>query len=134
MEESAIRETYEEAGCMGTLGAALSPVKYETRKSKKRSSDPEPKKQKVENRSSSSPPPDYSHVQMTLFCLYIRQVMDDWPEPGRLRRAVSIDEAIEIVRPEFQTVLREIKRKGLHRLPPPPNDETKEQEEVLAED
>lgn len=117
MEESAIRETFEEAGCVGTLGVVLAPVKYETRKSKdKRASigDPQPKKARVD------PPPEYSHVQMTMFCLYVRQIKDEWPESGRLRRAVSIDEAIELVRPEFQTVLREVKNKGLHHLPPPP--------------
>lgn len=36
MEESAIREAYEEAGVLGTLGSALAPIQYETRKSKKR--------------------------------------------------------------------------------------------------
>jgi len=36
MEESAVRESYEEAGVLGTLGARLSEIQYETRKSKKR--------------------------------------------------------------------------------------------------
>jgi ADP-ribose pyrophosphatase YjhB (NUDIX family) len=39
MEESALREAYEEAGVLGTLGLALEPVQYETRKSKKRRND-----------------------------------------------------------------------------------------------
>lgn len=36
MEESAVRESYEEAGVLGTLGTRLSEVQYETRKSRKR--------------------------------------------------------------------------------------------------
>jgi len=36
LAESAIRETYEEAGVTGTLGPVLSDVEYETRKAKKR--------------------------------------------------------------------------------------------------
>lgn len=36
MEESALRETFEEAGVFGTLGPKLDEVEYETRKAKKR--------------------------------------------------------------------------------------------------
>jgi len=36
MEESALRETFEEAGVLGTLGPVLDEVEYETRKAKKR--------------------------------------------------------------------------------------------------
>jgi len=36
MEESAIRECFEEAGVLGVLGPRLSEIEYETRKGKKR--------------------------------------------------------------------------------------------------
>ena len=36
MEESALRETFEEAGVLGTLGPVLDEIEYETRKAKKR--------------------------------------------------------------------------------------------------
>lgn len=60
----------------------------------------------------------YSHVRMCLYPLYITSVKKEWPENGRLRRAVPIDEAIEILRarPELQAALIEVKEKGLHLL------------------
>jgi hypothetical protein len=181
MEESAIRESYEEAGILGTLGPRLSTIQYETRKSKKRrleqgkqvgemtssadaqgsgsatteaaddrdvdstnntrlnstssemhygstsdgmtSSDDLPtsiassesySKVKVGGCTSM-----YSQVRMTLFPLYVSQILNEWPEQGRIRKAVSIDEAIAILerRPEFQRVLLEVKEKGLHLIP-----------------
>ena len=36
LEESALRETFEEAGVLGTLGPVLDEIEYETRKAKKR--------------------------------------------------------------------------------------------------
>jgi len=55
---------------------------------------------------------------MCLFPLYLTSVKAQWPENGRLRRAVPIDEAIEILeaRPELQAALKEVKEKGLHLL------------------
>ena len=60
----------------------------------------------------------YSQVRMCLFPLYLTSVKAQWPENGRLRRAVPIDEAIEILeaRPELQAALKEVKEKGLHLL------------------
>ena len=33
----------------------------------------------------------YSHVRVSLFPLYVKEVKSTWPECGRLRKAVSID-------------------------------------------
>ena len=60
----------------------------------------------------------YSQVRMCLYPLYLTSVKAEWPENGRLRRAVPIDEAIEILeaRPELQAALKEVKEKRLHLL------------------
>jgi diphosphoinositol-polyphosphate diphosphatase len=205
MEESAVRETYEEAGVLGTRGATLSEIQYETRKSKKRRLELEEMLKRLKNASpeagSSSggsddvpseeeqsapdkeqttptfvPPPPvtvihtgdsdkdeaktpdgtmsddvvnrirasrnlggngcdetssaasdasgtYSLVRMTLFPLYVTEVKDDWPECGRFRKAVEIDDAIEMMRsrPEFQAVLKEVKQKNIHLMTPQEN-------------
>lgn len=174
MEESAIRETYEEAGVVGFLGPRLTEVRYETRKSKKRRLELEElKKEKTDfyencsnhsSRSQASPLREkgeksesqvsllgtepiimsdaavarirgsatkktsdetssiasdtsvYSHVRMTLFPLYVSEVLERWPESGRIRKAVDIDEAIKMLesRSEFHAILLEVKAKGLH--------------------
>lgn len=205
MEESALRECYEEAGIIGILGPRLTEVQYETRKARKRrleteellktkrgksgtateldghegkfTSNPceesERKSDEIakadcldgngdvlrnggavtersrpstfnsvpvsdevtpgvvrgEDASSSKRPPDetrsmqsgaslYSQVRMVLFPLYVTDIKNDWPEKGRLRRAVLIDDAIRILasRPELQAALIEVKRRGLHLL------------------
>jgi diphosphoinositol-polyphosphate diphosphatase len=61
---------------------------------------------------------DYSHVRVSLFPLYVQEVKSDWPESGRLRRAVDIDEAIDLLegRPEVRAILVELKEKGMHRV------------------
>jgi hypothetical protein len=53
---------------------------------------------------------------MTLFPLYVSEVLERWPESGRIRKAVDIDEAIKILesRSEFHAILLEVKAKGLH--------------------
>lgn len=180
MEESAIREAYEEAGVLGTLGSPLAPIQYETRKSKKRrremaeilrkcnspdesshdeskevlynfappSTDaiPEPhvpdaamkvtspvhsflsdavvnrireSKPKVrsdETSSNASDSSSYSFVKMTLFPLYVSEIRDSWPESGRFRKIVCIDEAIEMLesREELRSALIQVKERGLH--------------------
>jgi diphosphoinositol-polyphosphate diphosphatase len=197
MEESAIRETFEEAGVLGILGPRLTEIEYETRKAKKRrlefeevqrkakqmrdAPSPSPKSPEAAIRNCedrtpqssaakissdsvhsatiapSSPPsasaleqhvPDkvlhrirghaskshhssdaetasvasesstntYTHVRMTLMPLYVTEVRGEWPERGRFRKAVDIDEAIRITesRPEFQAALIEVKEKNLH--------------------
>jgi diphosphoinositol-polyphosphate diphosphatase len=182
MEESAIRECFEEAGVVGVLGARLSEIEYETRKSKKRRLDQEEAQKRaktireahavspdtkveatigrssvatssVHDESSTSSveratevaehvsneemsrirgqakPNDetcsvssdtsagYTHVRMTLFPLYVSEVKSEWPESGRFRKAVDIDEAIRITvnRPELQAALLEVKERNLHR-------------------
>lgn len=156
MEESAVRECFEEAGVMGVLGPKLKQIEYETRKAKKRRleqeesifhnaktegdsflkpkfpqgaltndsasrstgsdeqlEDPHHNKERQSMMSSS-----YTRVRMTLFPLYVSKVLEKWPEDGRFRKAVDINEAIALLdkRPEFREVLEEVKRRGLHLL------------------
>jgi len=169
MEESAIRECFEEAGVLGILGPVLNDIDYETRKAKKRrlgleelqrktklrrdvSVSPSPATSESEHVEKIMPTPSgkglsaeeikrirgsakpsdetcsvasdssqqtHSHVRMSLFPLYVSEVKSEWPESGRFRKAVGIDEAIEICagRPELQAVLKEVKAKNLQ-FPP----------------
>eukprot|EP00533_Pseudo-nitzschia_delicatissima_P012038 CAMPEP_0197271352 /NCGR_PEP_ID=MMETSP1432-20130617/8426_1 /TAXON_ID=44447 /ORGANISM="Pseudo-nitzschia delicatissima, Strain UNC1205" /LENGTH=389 /DNA_ID=CAMNT_0042736763 /DNA_START=81 /DNA_END=1250 /DNA_ORIENTATION=+ len=186
MEESAIRETFEEAGVFGIIGPTLTEIVFETRKGKKRriefeevqrkaklireasSSSPKvisptkeamasPKTATLQNRvvSTSEVCPDtkklteatlqnlqdpqpvklvhhssdgdnvsvasetslsHAHVKMSLFPLYVTEVMEKWPEQGRFRKVVDIDEAIRLSekRPYFQDALKELKKRNLH--------------------
>lgn len=185
MEESAVREVFEEAGVLGVLGPKLTDFQYETRKSKKRrieqaqilekklkmADDPRPdgagdrlvsnsvlpsepeipsitRATSASSETSAAAPISmedltrirslsrevvpryldettsctsthssaYSCVRMTLFPLYVNQVLGSWPEEGRSRVAVDIDKAIEMLalRPEFKAALIEVKEKGLH--------------------
>jgi len=172
MEESAVRECFEEAGVLGTLGPRLSVIQYETRKAKKRRLEQEvqlQKRLKEDSESEDKPSNDdvsfdeivrrnsgdsallsdeamsiirsasqgktligcdetastassfsspYSQVRMTLFPLYVESVADKWPEGGRLRKAVDIDDAIVMTesRPELRAALMEVKQRGLHLL------------------
>mmetsp|Transcript_23336 Transcript_23336/g.32694 ORF Transcript_23336/g.32694 Transcript_23336/m.32694 type:complete len:412 (-) Transcript_23336:329-1564(-) len=206
MEESAIRETFEEAGVVGVLGQKLCEVEYETRKSKKRRLEMQDSLKKAKKHAADvdlssgcsdvadedHPPKDlaysvniatttdninntgscttedkltkpqhqnideahsssdalarirglssktaglsdetsslasdgsasYSFVRMRLFPLYVSEVKKDWPESGRLRKVLHIDEAIKMLesRPEFRACLLEVKEKGLHLLNDP---------------
>jgi len=58
----------------------------------------------------------YSLVKMTLFPLYVTSIQDTWPESGRFRKCLHIDEGIKMLssREEFRSVLLEVKRKQLH--------------------
>jgi diphosphoinositol-polyphosphate diphosphatase len=179
MEESAIREAYEEAGVLGFLGPALTPIQYESRKSKKRRKELEELRRSnsektvgqeydassrlpavatpsvdgspgstshcndammveqgtgtflpdalmdrlrgshLEFRSddaSSTASESYALARLTLFPLYVTEVRSNWPESGRFRKAVHIDEAIEMLssREEFLSALIEVKKKNLH--------------------
>jgi ADP-ribose pyrophosphatase YjhB (NUDIX family) len=182
MEESAVRECFEEAGVLGVLGPQLHVVQYETRKAKKRrleletmerdlKTEPDPKSLLSSYDSKSSPTsPDgkieaesvkpeaaaatpvsapltdqdiarirdqaaaskddkhddkasvastsHSQVRMSLFPLYVNKVLDVWPESGRFRKAVDIDEAIAMLdfRPELKAALQEVKDRGLYNL------------------
>jgi ADP-ribose pyrophosphatase YjhB (NUDIX family) len=181
LEESAVRECFEEAGVLGVLGPKLQDIQYETRKAKKRRLEMEEweRSQKVKAESSDASKSDtdhheeaiispisssasttttapcpaplsneviarireeaqakappsscqhnktdngsvssstYSQVRLALFPLYVSQVLEKWPESGRLRKAVDIDEAIEMLasRPELRSCLQEVKDRGLH--------------------
>jgi hypothetical protein len=65
-----------------------------------------------------SDPTDYSYIRLSLFPLYVSSVKSDWPEKGRLRKLVDIDEAIRIMHEEnrdyFRIGLEIIKQRGLH--------------------
>ncbi|KAL3816642.1 hypothetical protein ACHAXA_000820 [Cyclostephanos tholiformis] len=65
-------------------------------------------------------PSDYSYIRLFLFPLYVSSVKSDWPEQGRLRKLVHIDEAIRIMneenRPYFRMGLELVKERGLHLL------------------
>jgi diphosphoinositol-polyphosphate diphosphatase len=187
LEESAIREVFEEAGCSGVLGSPLESILYKRRKAPKprlelevesvvlpfamevdghvspyfglsnstpppqpllysavktsitrRGSDTSLSTMEVDSCASSSnihkmispdtptktggmdtqesSPRDYTHVRMVLFPMYVREVKDCWPESGRLRKAMPIDDAIAALasRPELQSILQEVKDKNLH--------------------
>eukprot|EP00534_Pseudo-nitzschia_fraudulenta_P004296 CAMPEP_0201120222 /NCGR_PEP_ID=MMETSP0850-20130426/4306_1 /ASSEMBLY_ACC=CAM_ASM_000622 /TAXON_ID=183588 /ORGANISM="Pseudo-nitzschia fraudulenta, Strain WWA7" /LENGTH=406 /DNA_ID=CAMNT_0047386283 /DNA_START=271 /DNA_END=1491 /DNA_ORIENTATION=+ len=169
MEESAIRETFEEGGVFGIIGPTLSEIEFETRKGKKRRIEFEEVKRKakmIREASSSSPKAvplteeavakseteraaqgggqnqkqthqskttpqcsdwdtgsvasetslSHTHVKMTLFPLYVTEVMESWPEQGRFRKVVNIDEAIQLTesRPYFREALQELKQRKLH--------------------
>lgn len=136
-EECAVRETFEEAGLLGRLGGRLDPIDYESGKAKKRrlggmgmgGDRPLAKRIKMETPSLLSAndpstsvalfdPPVHSYVRLSLFPLYVTAVKSEWPEGGRLRKLVDIDEAIRIMedqnRPYFRRALEMAKERGLH--------------------
>jgi len=155
-EECAVRETYEEAGLLGRLGSCLTPIDYESGKSKRMrlgrmDSSNEGSKNFTDNLvkrertgegfpplakkakyylkdstkiKSDSPPTNnqesikLSFNRLLLFPLYLTEVKFDWPEKGRLRKLVDIDEAIQIMeredRPYFKKALETVKDMGLH--------------------
>ncbi|KAL9188971.1 hypothetical protein ACHAXT_011461 [Thalassiosira profunda] len=65
-------------------------------------------------------PKNHSYVRLFLFPLYVTTVKSDWPEKGRLRKLVNIDEAIRIMGAEdrlyFKRGLELVKERGLHSL------------------
>jgi len=61
--------------------------------------------------------PSQTMVKVIFFPLYVSEVLEDWPESGRSRKILAIDEAIETVkRPELKNVLLEVKNRNLHRI------------------
>jgi len=67
-------------------------------------------------------PQNYSHVRLLLFPLYVSSVKSNWPEKGRLRKLVDIDEAIKIMEAENRTYFKQglemVEEYGLHLLKP----------------
>jgi diphosphoinositol-polyphosphate diphosphatase len=169
MEESAIRECFEEAGVLGVLGPRLKDFDYETRKAKKRRLEFEECQRKlkmktsptssekipgnvseskselnredvsvtIEEKSRKIPKPiklqisdetssvasdstlSHTHIRLSLYILYVSEVKSTWPESGRSRKVVDIDEAMKMCesRPEFLAALQEVKERNLHHLP-----------------
>jgi hypothetical protein len=75
-----------------------------------------PTKQSDETSSIASDSSTYSLVRMTLFPLYVSEIKDNWPESGRFRKIMDIDDAIEMLasREEFRSALIEVKERKLH--------------------
>lgn len=69
-------------------------------------------------------PKSHKYVRLFLFPLYVTSAKSDWPEKGRLRKLVEIDEAIQIMESEnrlyFKRALETVKERGLHLLKPYP--------------
>lgn len=135
IEESAVRETYEEAGVIGTLGSKLDDVFLETKKKKALEVEKLPQSFQSINHvssndqlSSSTTPSEggilaplqttsHAFVKVTFFPLYVSKVLHDWPENGRSRKVIGIDEAIETTnRQEVKDVLLQVKKRNLHRI------------------
>lgn len=133
-EDGALRETYEEGGILGTLGVKLEEVEYVKQdgggtelvynrcvqtsltgndRCKFRSGE---RDLFLKDGTSAQTTFNERRRCMLMYPLYVEEVRKTWPESGRARKAVDIDTAIEIsaAYPEFQTVLREVKRKGYH--------------------
>jgi len=128
MPLSALRETLEEAGVTGLLGPPLETLTFETKKAAKRRQSKEKDLHDTNNNTGSSsscssqdnnskdPTTDdvakkrsshHTHNRMTLFPLYVQSVYDHWPEESRMRRVVTIEEALILLqhRPEFAKML-----------------------------
>ena len=134
----AMRETFEEAGVVGTLGPVLEPSFHEKKVGKKMNMDVDSDKQLGNKRARVVTPGrldaernaletesgdrvkvharTYNRAKVVLFPLYVHRVEANWPENGRLRRLVTIDEALFLTkdRPEFHEPLQEMKRRNLH--------------------
>lgn len=103
----------------------VAPAQLEKRESDGEGLPPLAKKAKMEPKdshlSSKSDSPELSKpsfIRLILFPLYLTEVKSDWPEKGRLRKIVDIDEAIRIMEQEnrlyFKKGLEEVKAMGLH--------------------
>jgi 8-oxo-dGTP pyrophosphatase MutT (NUDIX family) len=127
---SALRETLEEAGVTGLLGPPLPPLTYETKKSVSRrlllgESTVTPSSKTTTTPEISSRPivTSYSpisayhtHNRLIIFPMYVQCIYDDWPEKNRLRRIVTIDEALALLqhRPEFLRMVQALRDRNLH--------------------
>ena len=85
-----------------------------------KSSDSTSSSNTVSDASCTTAEPYYSYIRLNLFPLYVSSVESEWPEKGRLRKLVDIDEAIRIMdaenRPYFRMGLEIVKERGLHLL------------------
>ena len=128
---SALRETLEEAGVTGLLGPPLPSLTYETKKSVNRrlvlintSKSTSTIGSTASNGSerivtSESPVSSYhTHNRLTIFPMYVQCIYDHWPEMKRLRRIVTIDEAMILLqhRPEFLYMIRALRDRNLHQI------------------
>lgn len=180
LEESAVRETYEEAGVVGVLGDRMEEVTFETRKGKKQrlklemesgknfesqasiestvseiehntiefSTFPQIKNTveslhlsnivscvqeqdtpsivssnssqqslttNVDGTTSKTMKRSHGLCRMVLFPLYVTQILEEFPEQGRARKIVTIDDAIRLVKRDFfRDALLEIKKSSIH--------------------
>jgi diphosphoinositol-polyphosphate diphosphatase len=119
----ACRETHEECGVLGTLGPALKESAYNARKGKReaREAGSASASPAGEGGGKGEPPAeDGARVcRARIFPLYVTEVLAEWPEDGRARRAFDIGDAVEAVtRPELRRAIEEVRERGLHRLSP----------------
>jgi ADP-ribose pyrophosphatase YjhB (NUDIX family) len=120
---SALRETLEEAGVTGLLGPPLPAMTYETKKavkirlSKENAAATGPQ---APHLNTSDPPVAvyHTHNRLIIFPMYVQSIYDRWPEENRRRRAVTMEQATEMLqhRPEFLQMLRVLQERGMHRL------------------
>lgn len=126
---SALRETLEEAGVTGLLGPPLPALTYETKKAVKRRLSLEKATASVAKTPPHGPrnvivtiespvSTNHTHNRLVIFPLYVQSIYDHWPEENRLRRAVTVEEAADLLqhRPEFSHMLRILRERDLHRL------------------
>lgn len=82
-------------------------------------------------------PKKHSFVRLFLFPLYVSSAKADWPEKGRLRKIVDIDEAIQIMEVEnrhyFRRGLEMVKERGLHLLMKQEGDQIAGQPEIRSD-
>ena len=110
---AAERESYEEAGVKGIIGAELHQKAEYMAKSKKNA------------------------IRVRWFVLYVTDLLEEWPESSQRRRCVvDISEAIALVKkPEHRQALEEVQQRGLAlpRIPAIHEKESKSFRFVLTE-
>jgi 8-oxo-dGTP pyrophosphatase MutT (NUDIX family) len=134
---AALRETLEEAGVTGILGPPLPPLTYETKKSLKRRLSPKQSlsesttdtipvptfapqcTEEVTDQASASNHNVHTHNRLIIFPLYVQSIYEHWPEENRVRRSVSIEEAVALLehRPEFLHMVEMLRERNLQHLP-----------------
>jgi diphosphoinositol-polyphosphate diphosphatase len=70
LQEAAARETYEEAGCLGTIEACIMEASYEGKTTSKQ-----------------------YHIY---FAMRVEEVLEDYPEANRQRQWVALEEALQL--------------------------------------
>ena len=100
IEQSALRETFEEAGIWGILGAPFDPVIYQSSRSHQQSTNDQ-------KHGSLGKTLEYSKVKLVIYPLFVKEIKDQWPESFRKRKVFTAEEAMSELaeRPEFQAAV-----------------------------